>query len=44
MKILVGYEESKVAEEALKVALRHARVFKAEVFIVTVLEQSRQLQ
>jgi len=44
MKILVGYEESKVAEEALKVALHHARVFEAEVYIVTVLEQSRELQ
>jgi nucleotide-binding universal stress UspA family protein len=44
MKILVGYEQSRVAEEALKVALLHARTFKAELFIVTVLEQSRELQ
>ncbi len=44
MKILVGYEESKVAEEALKVALKQARAFKAELFIITVLEQSRELQ
>ena len=44
MKILVGYEESKVAEEALKVALKQARAFNAELFIVTVLEQSRELQ
>ena len=44
MKILVGYEESKVAEEALKVALQQARAFKADLFIVTVLEQSRELQ
>jgi len=35
MKILVGYEESRVAEEALKVALHHARTFKADIFIVT---------
>ena len=44
MKILVGYEESKVAEEALKVGLKQARAFNAEMFIVTVLEQSRELQ
>jgi nucleotide-binding universal stress UspA family protein len=44
MKILVGYEESKVAEEALKVALKQARAFKADITIVTVLEQSRELQ
>jgi nucleotide-binding universal stress UspA family protein len=44
MKILVGYEESKVAEEALKVALQQARAFNADLFIVTVLEQSRELQ
>jgi nucleotide-binding universal stress UspA family protein len=44
MKILVGYEDSKVAEEALSVALQHARAFNAEVFIVTVLEQRRELQ
>jgi nucleotide-binding universal stress UspA family protein len=44
MKILVGYEESKVAEEALKVALKQARAFNADLFIVTVLEQSRELQ
>jgi len=44
MKILVGYENSRVAEDALKVALKHARAFKADLFIVTVLEQSRELQ
>ena len=43
MKILVGYEESKVAEEALKLALKHARVFGADIFIVTSLEQSHEL-
>jgi len=44
MKILVGYEESKVAEEALKEALKQARAFNADLFIVAVLEQSRELQ
>lgn len=44
MKILVGYQESKVAEEALAVALKHARAFKADMYIVTAMEQSRELQ
>jgi nucleotide-binding universal stress UspA family protein len=43
MKILVGYEESKVAEAALKLALKHARAFGADLFIVTSLEQSHDL-
>ena len=43
MKILVGYENSRVAEDALKVALKRARAFNADIFIVTVLEQSREL-
>ena len=44
MKILVGYEESKVADEALKVAVTHARAFNADIFIVTALEQSHDLK
>ncbi len=43
MKILVGYEESRVAEAALKVALKHARAFDAELFIVTSLDQGHDL-
>ena len=43
MKILVGYEESSVAEAALKVALKHARAFGAELFIVTSLDQGHEL-
>ena len=43
MKILVGYEESRVAEAALKVALKHARAFGAELFIVTSLDQGHEL-
>ena len=43
MKILVGYEESRVAEAALKLALKHARAFGADIFIVTSLEQSHEL-
>ncbi len=44
MKILVGYEESRVAEAALKLALKHARAFGADIFIMTSLEQSHELQ
>lgn len=38
MKILVGYDGSNVAKEALKVARRHARAFGASVEIVTSME------
>jgi nucleotide-binding universal stress UspA family protein len=44
MKILVGYEDSRVAEEALKLALKHAEVSGADLNIVTVLEQSHDLE
>lgn len=44
MKILVGYEESRVADAALNLALKHARAFDAEVLIVTSLEQSPTLK
>ena len=43
MKILVGYEESRVADAALNLALKHARAFGADIFIVTSLEQSPSL-
>ena len=35
MKILVGYDGSKVAEDALKLAQKHARVFKADIHLLT---------
>jgi len=35
MKILVGYDGSNVGQEALALALQHAKAFKAEVFVVT---------
>lgn len=35
MKILVGYDGSNAAKGALKLAIRHATAFKAEVLIVT---------
>jgi len=44
MKILVGYEASKVAEAALNLAIKHARAFGADLSIVTCLEQSHDLQ
>ena len=44
MKILVGYDGSKVAEDALKLAQEHARVFGADIHLITSLQQSRELQ
>jgi nucleotide-binding universal stress UspA family protein len=44
MKLLVGYEASRVADEALTVAHKYAKAFDAEVFIVTSLEQSPTLK
>lgn len=44
MKMLVGYDGSKVADEALSLALKHAKAFNAEVFIITSLEQSPMLK
>ncbi len=44
MKILVGYDGSKVAEEAVKLAQKHAHAFKAEIYILTSLMQSPTLK
>jgi len=44
MKILVGYEDSRVGEAALKLALKHAKAFGADLFIVTSLEQGPELK
>ena len=44
MKILVGYDGSKIAEDALEEAHRHALAFNGDVFIVTSLEQSPSLK
>lgn len=44
MKILVGYDGSKVAEDAVKLAQEHGHAFKAEIFIMTSLEQSPALK
>lgn len=44
MKILVGYNDSKVTEDVLKLAHKHGLAFKADVYIVTSLEQSPTLK
>jgi nucleotide-binding universal stress UspA family protein len=44
MKFLVGYDGSNEAEDALKEAQEHAKVFNADVYIVTSLEQSSTLE
>ena len=44
MKILVGYDDSKVTEDILKLAHKHALAFKADVVIVTSMEQSATLK
>jgi nucleotide-binding universal stress UspA family protein len=44
MKILVGYDRSKASEDALNLALQHARAFGAEVHIMTSLVQGAALK
>ncbi len=44
MKILVGYEKSAVAEEALALANKHAKAFDAKVYLLTSLTRSHELQ
>jgi len=44
MKILVGYDGSKVAEEAVKLAQKHGQAFKAEIYILTSQIQSPMLK
>ena len=43
MKILVGYDGSKAAEDAFLLAKKHAKAFHAELSIVTSLMQSSAL-
>ncbi|MEN8211520.1 MAG: universal stress protein [Thermodesulfobacteriota bacterium] len=44
MKILVAYDGSKVSENVLDLAHKHAKAFKAEICIVIVLKQSSKLE
>jgi nucleotide-binding universal stress UspA family protein len=44
MKILVGYDLSNVAKEALELAKKHAKAFDAKVYVVRSLAQSREMK
>lgn len=44
MNILVGYDDSKIGKDVLKLAQKHGLAFKADVYIVTALEQSPMLK
>ena len=44
MKIMVGYDRSNVAKEALEVAKKHAKAFNAKVYVVRSLAQSREMK
>ncbi len=44
MKIMVGYDQSNVAKEALKLAKKHAKAFDAQVYVVRSLAQSREMK
>jgi len=44
MKIMVGYDGSKVAKDALELAKKHAKAFDAKVHVLTSLAQSSDLQ
>ncbi len=44
MKIMVGYDRSNVAKEALDLAKKHAKAFDAKVYVVRSLAQSREMK
>jgi nucleotide-binding universal stress UspA family protein len=44
MKIMVGYDLSNVAKEALELAKKHAKAFDAKVYVVRSLAQSREMK
>jgi len=44
MKILVGFDGSKLADDVIKLANKHAKAFRANVYIVTSLEQGPDLK
>lgn len=44
MNILVGFDGSKVADDVIKLANKHAKVFNANVYIVTSLGQGPDLK
>ena len=44
MKILVGYDGSKVADDVIKLAHEHAKAFKADICIMTSMKQGPELK
>ena len=44
MNIVVGYDRSNVAKEALALAKKHAQAFDGKVYLLTALAQSPELQ
>src|SRR5210317_885100 len=44
MNIMVGYDRSNVAKEALVLAKKHAKAFDAKLYLLTALAQSPELQ
>lgn len=44
MKILVGLDRSKVADDVIALALKHAKAFEADVTLMTSLEQGPELK
>ncbi len=44
MKILVGYDRSNVAKEALELAKKHAKAFDGKVYLLTALTQGPDLK
>jgi nucleotide-binding universal stress UspA family protein len=44
MKIMVGYDRSNVAKEALELAKKHAKAFDAKVYVVRSLAQSHEMK
>ena len=44
MNILVGYDSSNVAKEALVIAKKYAKAFDAKIFLVTAMVQGPDLQ
>ena len=44
MKIVVGYDRSNAAKEALEVAMKHAKAFSAEVHVLTSLARSHEME
>ena len=44
MKILVGYDDSRVSENVLDLAHKHAKAFSADIYIMTSMEQGPELK